>query len=90
MPQSDSGSKIGKKGKSWSTDNSAKLYNCFRERLVDPTKQDPAYIKTVWEANEWIRLIYPIGPKNFYRTYRNHASVFLSEEKFKGARRGKF
>ena len=75
------------KTESWSIKDSAQLYDLFRSKQIDPLQQTPKYIRTTWEAHSWIRKKYPVRPQPFYKTYRTHANIFISEEQLKGGRR---
>ena len=73
--------------RSWKPEDTEKLYSCFRAKAADPKDQTPNHIKSFYSRTPWIQSIYK-KPHSFYRTYRHHADVFLSEELDHGQRKG--
>ena len=69
----------------WTTENSKRLAELFKEGKADPDKKAPIYIKDkVWAKNDWVQ---STTVKNFYPIYRRKAAEWITEQAKSGSRR---
>ena len=61
----------------WSKPDSLELYEKFRVGELDPKQQDPKYIKEYFNKSVWLQGFTTL--KRFYKNYRLHADIYLSE-----------